>query len=113
MTMEITNRPDGLVQVRLDGRLDTPGVAAIELKLTGHTVPRAARTIVDLSGVEFLGSMGIRMFITLARALSAKGGALVLYAPQPLVNEVFETSSLHEILPIMPDADAALAALKG
>jgi anti-sigma B factor antagonist len=110
MKMEIADLPNGLVQVKLDGRLDTPGVAGIELKLTGHTVARSARTIVDLSGVEFVGSMGIRMFITLARSLSAKGGILVLSAPQPLVNEVFETSSLHEILPILPDAAAAAAA---
>jgi anti-anti-sigma factor len=112
MNIEITDLPDDLVRVALVGRLDSPGVERVELKLTGHTVPRGARTIVDLSGVEFIGSMGLRMLITLARALSRKGGILVLYAPQPLVDEVFTTASLHEIVPVLPDAESAAAAAR-
>lgn len=110
MKMDIADLPNGLVKVTLDGRLDTPGVESVELKLTGSLVPRAARAIVDLSAVEFVGSMGMRLFITLARALSLKRGVLVLYAPQPLVNEVFTTASLDEIVPVLPDAGSAAAA---
>ena len=110
MKMEITERPDGLVAIALDGRLDTPGVESIELKLTAQTVPRGARALVDLKGVEFVGSLAIRMFITLARALAKKHGALVLHSPQPLVRELFETVSLQQIIPVHPDAATAAAA---
>jgi anti-anti-sigma factor len=109
MKMEVVETPDGLVNVTLVGRLDSPGVERVELQLTAHTVPRGARAIVDLSGVEFVGSMAIRMFITLGRALSKREGVLVLYGPQPLVQEVFETAALTEILPIRPDAESAAA----
>jgi anti-sigma B factor antagonist len=110
MKMDIQDRPDGLVAVALVGRLDSPGVEAVELGLTAQTVPRGARTIVDLSGVEFVGSMAIRMFITLARSLARNKGRLVLHSPQPLVDQVFETASLHDILAIEPDAASAAAA---
>jgi anti-anti-sigma factor len=108
--MTITDGAGGILEVALGGRLDTPGVAQIELRFTASLVPRAARAIVDLSKVEFIGSMGIRMFITVARALARKQGKLILYAPQPLVREVFDTVSLGEIIPVKADSSAALAA---
>jgi len=110
MKMEITERPDGLVAIALEGRLDTPGVESIELKLTTETVPRGARALVDLEGVDFVGSLAIRMFITLARALARRQGLLVLHSPQPFVRNVFETVSLQQIIPIYPDESSAAAA---
>ena len=69
MKMDISEDA-GVVKVGLVGRLDTPGVDAVETRLTAALVPRAARAIVDLSGVEFIGSLGLRMFITIARPQS-------------------------------------------
>ena len=110
MEMKVTDARDGVVEVVLIGRLDTPGVAGIELNFTAMLVPRAARAVVDLSQVEFIGSMGIRMLISVARALAKKQGKLVLYGPRPLVNEVFITTALGEIIPVQPDAATAVAA---
>ena len=112
MEMKIKDGSDGVVAVALIGRLDTPGVAGIELRFTATLVPRAARAVVDMSEVEFIGSMGIRMLISVARALSKKQGKLVLYNPQPMVEEVFNTVTLGEIISVQPDAAAALAAVR-
>jgi anti-sigma B factor antagonist len=111
MEMKVTDGADGIVDVALIGRLDTPGVGRIELRFTATLVPRAARAIIDLSQVEFIGSMGIRMFISVARALSNKRGKMVLYAPQALVKQVLDTVSLGEIIAVTPDAASALAAV--
>jgi anti-anti-sigma factor len=112
MEMKVNDGTDGIVGVALVGRLDTPGVAQIELRFTATLVPRAARAVVDLSQLEFVGSLGIRMFISVARALSTKRGKLVLYAPQPPVKDVFDTVSLGEIIPVKPDAASALVAAR-
>src|ERR1700761_2095662 len=112
MEMKVTDARDGVVEVAFIGRLDTPGVAGIELNFTAMLVPRAARAVVDMSQVEFIGSMGIRMLISVARALSKKQGKLVLYNPQPMVEEVFNTVTLGEIISVQPDAAAALAAVR-
>jgi len=112
MDMRTTDLADGLLSVALAGRLDTQGVAEIETKFTASLVPRGARAIVDLSQVTFCGSLAIRMFISVARALSKRNGKLVLFAPQPLVNQVFETVSLGELVPVQSDlASATTAAL--
>jgi anti-anti-sigma factor len=111
MKMDITEE-DGVVKVGLVGRLDTPGVDAIESRFTAAVCPRGARTVVDLSGVEFIGSLGLRMLITIARTLSRKNGKLVLYGPQAFVAQVLETASLGDIIPVQPDAASAVAAVK-
>jgi anti-anti-sigma factor len=113
MELQVKDAGDGVLNVSLTGRLDTPGVDQIETQLTAHLVPRGARAILDLSQVAFLGSGGIRMFISIARALGRKGGKLVLYGAQPLVAQVLQTTSLNDIVPVRMDADAAAAVARG
>jgi anti-anti-sigma factor len=113
MQMQVQDAGEGIVNVTLIGRLDTPGVDVIETRLTAHLVPRGARAMVDLSQVAFLGSGGIRMFISIARALGRRGGKLALYAPQPLVAEVLITTSLNAIVPVHVDSASAAAAVRG
>ena len=110
MKMEIADTADGLVNVTLVGRLDTPAVERIEAHLVASIVPRGARAIVDLSRLEFVSSMGLRMFITIARDLARNNGKLVLYAPQPWVNMIFTTAELHSVISVRPDAASAAAA---
>jgi anti-sigma B factor antagonist len=113
MQLQLTDAGDGVLNILLAGRLDTPGVDRIETPLTAQLVPSAARAMIDLSQVTFVGSGGIRMFITIARALGRKGGKLVLYGAQPLVAQVFETTSLNAIVPVRADASAAAQAVRG
>lgn len=113
MDMNLSTVADGVVNVALVGRLDTPGVDAIETRLTESLVQSGGSATVDLSRVEFVGSMAIRMFMTIARALAKKKQRLVLYAPQPLVAQVFETVSLGDVVPLAADAEAALALARG
>jgi anti-anti-sigma factor len=108
--MKITALGNGVTKVELTGRLDVRGVADVELKLTARLVPIAARAVVDMSGVGFVGSMGVGMFISCAKALAKKNGKLVLFAAQPAVQQVLEVAGLNSITPIVAYIDAALAA---
>jgi anti-sigma B factor antagonist len=101
------------VNVTLIGRLDTPGVQRIEPDLVANLVPRGARAIVDLSRLEFVCSMGLRMFVTIARDLARNNGKLVLYSPQPWVNVIFTTASLQSIIPVRADAASASVTARG
>jgi|SRR5215471_17590186 len=109
MKMEIADTADGLVNITLVGRLDTPAVMRIEPDLIASLLPRGARAIVDLSRLEFVSSMGLRMFITIARDLARNNGKLVLYSPQPWVRVMFTTASLHSLVSVCPDAVSAAA----
>src|SRR6201985_3132862 len=87
-------------KVALTGRLDTAGVDVIETRFGAVIVPAGKATVVDLSEVTFLASMGIRMLITTTRSLSRKGAKLVMYGAAPGVQEVIETTALTDIIPL-------------
>ena len=111
MKIEINESPDGLRRVTLAGRLDTPAVLDIEPRFVTGLVPGGKSAIVDLSQVEFISSMGIRMFLSVARTLQDKQARLVFYAPQQRVNEVLESTSFRKLVPVCAnDAEAAARA---
>jgi anti-sigma B factor antagonist len=97
-----------LARIKLRGRLDTPGVDRVEAKFTSSVVPGAKNTVVDLSEVSFIASMGLRMFIGIAKALKRNNAKMVLFAPQSQVNEVFDTVVLRDIVPIVVDEAEAV-----
>lgn len=99
--------------VSLSGRLDTLGVEAIETAFNAAVVTRRVDAIVDLSAVEFLSSMGVRMLLTAAKALQRAEARLVLAAPGPLVDGALRHSSLAQVIRVAADRDAAAAWLDG
>jgi anti-anti-sigma factor len=111
MQFESADLPGNITQLSLSGRLDIDGTQAIEQKFAFQTTTKAGKFVVDLSGVSFLASIGIRMLITSARGQSARGGKLVLAAPQPLVKKVLETAGIDKLVPVVDSVEAAQAAL--
>ncbi len=111
MEFEVIDLGNDIQRVAMRGRLDTPGVDAIETRFTASLVPQGRSAIVDLSEVTFVASMGLRMFIAVARAMSRKQSRLVLSAPAPLVREVLENAALGQLIPIVQDEAEARALL--
>jgi anti-anti-sigma factor len=83
MELEIKNHSDQITHLALRGRLDTAAVGEIELKFTSHTVPTAKPLLLDMSEVIFVSSLGLRMLVTVAKALDHRGVKMVLLNPQP------------------------------
>ncbi len=111
MDMDVTDLGNNTVKIALHGRLDTPGVDQIELRFSATIVPKGKNAIVDLSDVSFVASMGLRMFISVARSFADKDGKLVLLNPQSLVNEVFTNAAISQIIPVVFDEQEALKLL--
>ena len=112
MNMDITDLGNNTVKVSFKGRLDTPGVGRVETGFVAALVPKGRSAIVDLSEVEFVASLGIRMLLTVARGLGMRHGRLVLFAAQAPVRDVFDAVSLGDLIPIVADEPAAMAALR-
>ena len=112
MQIEITEVGEDLRRVTLTGRLDTPGVLGIEPRFVTAIVPGGKNAIVDISKVDFIASMGIRMFISVARNLKDHHARLALYAPQPRVDEVLDAAAFRQLVPVCRDADEAAAKVR-
>jgi anti-anti-sigma factor len=99
-------------KVTLVGRLDIAGADAIDLPLA-TVAGRRGNVVIDMAGVEFLASIGIRHLVTAAKAIARGAGRLVLLDPSPIVTEVLVTAGLEEVLPIVRSEDEARAKLAG
>jgi anti-anti-sigma factor len=100
-------------RVALAGRLDSAGVDLIETRFGASIVPAGKHTVVDLSEVTFLASMGIRMLISTNRSLSRKGGKIALYGASPAVREVIDTVALTDIIPLASSEAEAIGIVTG
>lgn len=79
--MELEIKSDQITHLGLRGRLDSAGVEKVELKFTGHTVPRGKPLLLDMSEVTFLASLGLRMLLSVAKALDQRGVKTILTEP--------------------------------
>jgi anti-sigma B factor antagonist len=113
MELEIKNQSDQMTYLGLRGRLDTAGVGEVELRFTSHTVPRAKPLLLDMSEVTFLSSLGLRMLLTVAKALDRRGAKTILLSPQPAVRQVLSISGFDQLMPVQNDEGTALAFLAG
>ena len=113
MELEIGDAQDGVTRVALVGRLDSAGVDRVETRFSATTAAVGRDTVVDLSRLEFIASMGIRMLIVSARALSRKGARLVLLDPPKLVEGVLRDTVVDEIIPVVHGEDAVREILAG
>jgi anti-sigma B factor antagonist len=110
MTISTEPMDGGITRVVLEGRLDIQGAAEIDLRM--NVLAGSAKfLLIDLRGVSFIGSMGIRSLVVPAQAVRRRGGKMALLAPVPMVEEVLKASNIHEIIPIVPDMESATAVL--
>ena len=101
----------GITKVVLDGRLDISGAAAVELKLNliGHS---KNAVLFDLQLVSFLASIGLRSLVIPARMIKSRGGRVVLFGPNEMVEKVLKTSGIDTLIPIHHELSEALTALQ-
>jgi anti-anti-sigma factor len=112
MKITISEFDDTGTKITLVGKLDIAGAATIDLPMA--TVAGTRRNVVvDMVGVDFISSIGIRHLVTAAKAVARGSARLVLLDPSPLVTDVLITAGLDDFLPIVRSEDEARAVLAG
>lgn len=112
MQLTVEQIEKDLKKVYLTGRMDIEGTEKIDLPFTRATTLEKAWIIVDLSGVNFMASIGLRTIMTCAKALSIKGGKMVLCSPQPMVSDVLKTTKIDTVIPVFDNLNEAIRFLK-
>jgi anti-sigma B factor antagonist len=93
--------------IKLTGRLDIIGTGEIETKFAGYSAGEQIRVIVDLSEVDFLSSIGIRLLMLTAKSVTSRGGKIVILSPIPDVQNVLEIAGIPSIIPIYSHLESA------
>ena len=109
--MEIhTQQTDGILVVALEGELDAYWAEEAERDLWAYLEQGHYRLVLDLDGLTYLSSAGLRVLLRLHQRITSLGGELILAAPQPFVQEVLATSGFDRTFPVFRAVDQALAA---
>ncbi len=109
MNITCTELPGDIVCVALDGRLDAAGADAVGTRFTAATAAQGRPVVVDLAGVPFIASLGIRLLIANARSLSQKGVTMVLYGADENVGSVLRDAAIDQLIPCVATQAEAVA----
>ncbi len=103
---------DDVLVITLPARLDAVGVAAIEVKLNELVTNHKGKAIADMSQVNFVASLALRMLLTSLKAVQPLGGDLRLAGLQPQIAEIFRKSRFDTLFKIYPDRESALVSYR-
>lgn len=96
------------------GRVDHANADGFKAGLWPHLAECRAggcQLVLDLGGLEYISSAGLRVLMLAAREARAQGGTLVVCALQPVVDEIFQISRFNVVFRVFADVRRALAAL--
>jgi anti-anti-sigma factor len=108
MQIQEIHLDDNITHLALIGKIDVAGLHAIDVKFHGYTAARRKPTLVDLSQVDFINSLGMGMFVSCAQSLRRFRANMVLLNPQPLVEEAMRSVGLHQAVPIAQSLEEAI-----
>ncbi len=94
-------------RLSLSGELDLEKLTRVQ-DAVDALLARPVRTLtIDLGGLSFVDSSGLRLFIVLDRRAAKEGWTLELTRPQPQAMTVFRISGAEENLPFVEESSMA------
>jgi anti-sigma B factor antagonist len=88
------------VLLKVMGRLDTPNAKPFEAGLMEVVTQTTGGIIVNLAGVDYVSSSGLRALLVAGKAMRAGKRKLALTSLQPQIREVFDISGFSSLFEI-------------
>lgn len=106
MNITIDKTDEGFL-VKIDGRIDTTNYNEFESSIAHLYNEKGATIFLDCSGLDYISSSGLRIFLTLQKKVKVQGGVLKIFSMQPQIKEIFDISGFSSIFAIFPDYETA------
>ncbi|MEP3560693.1 MAG: STAS domain-containing protein [Marinobacter sp.] len=99
MSLEISviQQSDEALGLRLDGAVDSDTAPELEAKLDEMVHSSVTYLALNMSGVSFISSAGLRVVFKMLKKMNARDGQLMVTEMNPGVEKVFE------VVKLMPD----------
>jgi anti-sigma B factor antagonist len=94
LIMNIENKVPGYYVVTFNGRLDGTTSADCEAKITSILIPETKTIVFDMSNLDYISSMGLRIVIKTRKFIEGNGGGVHMINMQPQIEKVFEIAKL-------------------
>jgi len=102
---------DKAVLLKVTGRMDAESAPEFEQACEQCIAQGARHLIAELSGLQYVSSMGLRCFLSVAQKLKSSSGSLSLCGLHGLPRQVFEMTRLIGLFPVFETAQEAVASL--
>jgi len=99
------------VLLKVTGRMDAENAPLFEKACEQWMRRGAKHLIAELGGLEYVSSMGLRSFLSVAQKLQPLPGSLILCGLKGLPLQVFEMTRLIGLFPVFETTGQALATL--
>ncbi|HSD22903.1 MAG TPA: STAS domain-containing protein [Solirubrobacterales bacterium] len=93
----------GVRLLRLEGELDMAGVDRFERLLPGGRTPGTSTFVVDLRGLTFIDSSGLRALIMADQRVREEGGRFIVVRGPDRVNEVLEMTGVAQRIELVDE----------
>ena len=100
---------DGRLVVEITGRLDTGTAPAFDAQMAPLLAEARPRILLDLTGVSYISSAGLRSILQLIKHAAAHGGRVGIFGAPPHIQEVIEISGFPALVDVFADRAGALA----
>ncbi len=107
--MELSvDKHNNLAVVTINGAVDSADSGAL-LDFLNQIIDAGDICLaIDITGMDFIVSMGLGVFVRTHTRLRDAGGFLHLAGPQPFILQIIETTGLDRLLAIYDSVDLAL-----
>ena len=98
------------------GRIDHASAEEFQVALEPILVATAAMggsVVLDLSAVDYVSSVGLRVVMMAAKHLRARKARIAAVSLQPVVREIFEIARFNHVVELYPSMRDALRELSG
>ena len=91
---------DGGMKAILNGRLDTPAAVKAQQEI-GPLLENADKQIIfDCTNLEYISSSGLRLFLTIRKEASVKGGKIIIENINDEIRKVFMMTGFFNLFEI-------------
>lgn len=102
------SRDEERVVLRLDGELDLASVPLLESEVENAMVEDPATVVLDLRGLEFIDSTGLRAILSLDKRCTESGQAFALVRGSQQVQRLMNMTRVDEHLKIIDSPEEIL-----
>jgi anti-anti-sigma factor len=112
MEMFQTTTDGGILTLTVSGRLDADTTERFGEALNGFIDQGHHKIVLDIAGVDYVSSVGLRALMVGAKRVAPLGGKIVICAPHARVLKLLELAGFTSILPVAATRDEALERLR-
>jgi anti-anti-sigma factor len=110
--MEITRFGD-IDIVSIMGRVDSETAGILEKTLNSLVTAGSKKILCDFSATAYINSAGLRVLLSVTKALKRTQGSIVLCSLRPNVNGIFSIAGINQVVPVYSTREEAINKLSG